>query len=104
MICVNVTISVLFRSRLVWLLCVLASGGLFTYQVATRMMTFFDYNTSVDVQLFYTDKVAFPAVTVCNQNAFRWMTKSDIFVFLLYNHDFNILACLVLCHVLSCVP
>ena len=45
---------------------------LFIFQVGMRTTDFFNYSTTVDVQLTYTDQVKFPAVTLCNQNSFRF--------------------------------
>ena len=44
---------------------------LFIFQVGMRTTDFFNYSTTVDVQLTYTDQVKFPAVSLCNQNSFR---------------------------------
>ena len=44
---------------------------LFIYQVADRTFVYFDYNTTVSVDIRYLDEVPFPAVTLCNINTFR---------------------------------
>ena len=44
---------------------------LFVYQVADRTFVYFDYNTTVSVDIRYLDEVPFPAVTLCNINTFR---------------------------------
>ena len=46
----------------------------FIIQVALRVNVYFEYNTNVDVEKVYTTKVPFPAVTICNQNNFRFVT------------------------------
>ena len=56
-----------------WVVCVSAAIILFTVQVATRAKVYFDYNTNVDVSVIYTKTMEFPAVTICNQNNFRWL-------------------------------
>ena len=35
-------------------------------------MLLFAYKSSVNVEIAYVDKLVFPAVTVCNQNQFRY--------------------------------
>ena len=57
--------------RLVWVLCVTTAMILFVYQVADRTLVYFDYNTTVSVQVRYVEKVPFPAGTVCNINTYR---------------------------------
>ena len=61
--------NVLFR--LIWIFCVTAAMILFVYQVADRTFVYFDYNTTVSVDIRYLDEVPFPAVTLCNINTFR---------------------------------
>ena len=58
-----------------WVTCVLGSALFFIIQVALRVTVYFEYNTNVDVEKVYTTKVLFPAVTICNQNNFRWAQK-----------------------------
>ena len=53
-------------------MCVTAAIAVFLYQVIYRSKTFLDYNTSVDLQVLYEDEIPFPAVTICNQNTFRY--------------------------------
>ena len=61
--------SVLYR--LIWVVCVTTAMILFVYQVADRTQVYFEFNTTVAVSVQYTDRVPFPAVTVCNINTFR---------------------------------
>ena len=60
-----------FFRRVVWMVFVIGAIILFTVQVGVRTTDFFNYATTVDVQLTYTNKIKFPAVTLCNQNNFR---------------------------------
>ena len=57
--------------RCLWIGCVLTAMALFIYQVADRTFAYFDYNTTVSVNVLYTESVPFPAVTLCNINTFR---------------------------------
>jgi hypothetical protein len=45
----------------------------FIVQVGTRSAVFFEYNTIVEVNRKFTDEIPFPAVTLCNQNNFRFV-------------------------------
>ena len=45
--------------RLIWIFCVTAAMILFVYQVADRTFVYFDYNTTVSVDIRYLDKVTF---------------------------------------------
>ena len=53
------------------MVCVLAAMILFVYQVVHRTFVYFDYNTTVSVNIRYVEEVPFPAVTLCNINTFR---------------------------------
>ena len=57
--------------RVIWVVCVVSAMTLFIYQVANRTFVYFDYNTTVSVNVRYIKRVQFPAVTLCNINTFR---------------------------------
>ena len=59
--------------RLIWTVFVTIAIGLFVYQAGSRTHTFYKYNTDVDSAVIYTNEMAFPTVTLCNQNAYRWV-------------------------------
>ena len=59
--CVDIFLNRILRNRI------------FVYQVADRTLVYFDYNTTVSVKVRYTDRVPFPAVTVCDINTFRFV-------------------------------
>ena len=61
--------------RVLWILCVVGAVIYFGVQVAQRTSDYFKYATNVDVKVIYTDKLRFPAVTLCNQNNFRSVEK-----------------------------
>ena len=48
-----------------------------------RTFVYFDYNTTVSVNIRYIEEVPFPAVTLCNINTFR-LVKRDSEPFLLH--------------------
>ena len=58
--------------RLLWFLVLIACGSLFVYIMAVRLVLFSQYTTNTNVEIAYVDKLAFPAVTVCNHNQFRY--------------------------------
>ena len=49
----------------------MAAMILFVYQVADRTFVYFEYNTTVAMNIHYVKRVPFPAVTLCNINTFR---------------------------------
>lgn len=56
---------------------------LFTSQVASRTFTYFEHHTNTELQVVYDTKIPFPAITVCNQNNFRYgMAFHDIIIIL----------------------
>ena len=67
---VIVNIHVLFR--LVWVLIVTATLASFTALVVGRIQLYYKYPTMIDLSVEYKDELTFPAVTVCNENTFRW--------------------------------
>ena len=61
--------------RALWLTFVFTSITYFVVQVGQRTSDYFKYATNVDVKVIYTDKLRFPAVTLCNQNNFRLVAR-----------------------------
>jgi len=57
--------------RIIWLLLVLGVSTVFTWIVITRVIYFTQHPKTVNVEVIYTDKLIFPAVTICNQNFLR---------------------------------
>ena len=55
---------------------VAAAIFLFVAQVGTRVAVFFQYKTNVAVKNKYVKEIEFPAVTVCNQNNYRYVISS----------------------------
>ena len=56
----------------------------FVVEVGLRTKEYFKYATNIDMELHFEDQIPFPALTMCNQNAYR-MTKAielDLYYFL----------------------
>ena len=58
--------------RLFWLSLFLCGCALFGFQVVGSMTYFLSWPVAVDVKINYNDTIVFPAITICNQNAFRY--------------------------------
>ena len=54
---------------------VLGAITFFVVQVSVRTQVYFLHQANIDVKLNFEPSIPFPAVTICNQNAFR-MTKA----------------------------
>ena len=67
------------------MIVVLTAVGLFLYQVIDRSQHYFAYKTNVNVEVVYNTSVAFPSVTLCNQNNFRFDGFSLRFISIYYN-------------------
>ena len=52
---------------------VLLAVLLFVAQVSQRMVVYFQYKTNVAVEVKYTDTITFPAISLCNQNNYRYV-------------------------------
>lgn len=50
---------------------VLGAVVAFFTQVGLRVQAYYDFETYVDVDVVYVEMLRFPAITLCNQNAFR---------------------------------
>ena len=61
---------------MLWLLAVVTSAILFVYVMVNRLLLFYEYTSKVDVEKTYVDQLAFPAVTVCNHNQFRYVVSA----------------------------
>ena len=57
--------------RLIWMMMVMAGLGLFVYQLAASLFIYFQYPVTVNIKINYNNSVVFPAVTICNQNAYK---------------------------------
>ncbi|KAL5014523.1 hypothetical protein ScPMuIL_008793 [Solemya velum] len=67
---ISETDSFLFR-RFFWLLLVLTCSSLMMYQIIDRVIYYSQSPVNVNVKVNYNQSIVFPAITICNQNAFR---------------------------------
>jgi len=63
----------IYVSSIIWLVIVLGACSFFIWFMTDRVMYLASYPKAVDVEVIYTDSVLFPAVTICNQNLFRFV-------------------------------
>ncbi len=56
---------------IIWFLIVSTSLSILIYYTYDRVAYYLEYNKNVNVEVNYLQKMAFPAVTFCNQNAFK---------------------------------
>ena len=59
--------------RFLWFLVMTVSTSLFVYVTVNRLILYFKYTSKAAVEIAYVDKLAFPTVTVCNHNQFRYV-------------------------------
>ncbi|KAK2139891.1 hypothetical protein LSH36_1575g00011 [Paralvinella palmiformis] len=57
--------------RFTWIVLVLTGLALCLYQMTTAIIYYYSFPVSVNVKINYNKSIRFPAVTICNQNAFR---------------------------------
>ncbi|XP_071165065.1 degenerin-like protein del-10 [Mytilus edulis] len=57
--------------RLLWFLLILACFGGLVFQIVDRVTYYFGWPVTVNVGVNYNKTLEFPAVTICNQNAFK---------------------------------
>ena len=61
--------------RFCWFVFTATAITLFVIQVQDRVFLYFNHNTTVSLNIHYTDQVPFPAVTLCNINTFRLVRR-----------------------------
>jgi len=57
--------------RLAWLMIILASCGIFSYLIISKITYLTTHPKNVDVSVEFKHILQFPAVTICNQNPYR---------------------------------
>ena len=65
----------MFACRVLWVVLVVSSMIFFMVEVGIRSRDYLKYETNIDIEISFEEQLPFPALTVCNQNAFR-MTKA----------------------------
>lgn len=59
--------------RVLWVIVFLVASSLFCYMTAAKIQQLVSKDKKVDINVDYPNQLRFPAVTVCNQNKFRWI-------------------------------
>jgi len=76
---IKVFLFVMGKSTLfsiIWLLLVVGACSFFIWFMTDRVLYLASHPKAVDVEVIYTDSVVFPAVTICNQNLFRFVSHT----------------------------
>ena len=60
-------------NRIFWTLVVCTGIALFFYQVGNRLEYYWQDPISVNIEVNYNQTLQFPALTICNQNLFRYV-------------------------------
>lgn len=62
--------------KLFWFVCFLISAGFCSYVIALSIVSYLRYDTVTRAQQIYLTSAEFPAITICNQNAFATSTSA----------------------------
>ncbi|XP_071953220.1 epithelial sodium channel subunit alpha-like [Antedon mediterranea] len=67
------------RRKVSWMLLVLFALGMFLYQTQELMVQYFKYDFDTNIEIKYSRKLDFPAVTICNINPIKYdrLQESD---------------------------
>ncbi|XP_076472588.1 uncharacterized protein LOC143301990 [Babylonia areolata] len=57
--------------KLLWLMLVSTCAGVMGYQIIDRIIYFYSFPVTVNVNVNFNKTLVFPSLTICNQNAFR---------------------------------
>lgn len=63
--------------RIIWFLVLLTTLSIFLALVIQNIITLCRHPKTVGVEINYNSTMAFPTLTVCNQNTFRYIQESD---------------------------
>ncbi|XP_005111008.2 uncharacterized protein LOC101857070 [Aplysia californica] len=75
--------------RLLWVSLFLTCTVCMGVQIVERIVHYYSYPTSVNVHVNFNKTLAFPAITICNQNAFRATAASEQGVYRLLEELFS---------------
>ena len=50
---------------------ILAALAVFMYYLSDRLILYFEYQKTVNVEVNYVDSMEFPAISICNENVFK---------------------------------
>ena len=74
----------------------LAALTIFLYYLSDRLIQYFKYEKVISVEESYVDQMEYPAITLCNQNTFKYVALMK------KNHEYdNVFTCylfLQTCH------
>ncbi|XP_077988549.1 epithelial sodium channel subunit beta-2-like [Glandiceps talaboti] len=62
--------------KLCWVLIFMAGVSLFLWQSSIIIDKFYDYNTTISIEMKFSKSVTFPAVSICNLNPIKMSTLS----------------------------
>ena len=65
-------------SRLMWIFLLLALSAAFLYMLVSIVKVYYTWPVVMHVRTDATNSARFPAVTICNQNAFRYNSQGFI--------------------------
>lgn len=83
-----VTLLFFFYCRLFWFVLTCSCCGIMSYQIIDRIIYYYNSPITVNVKVNYNRSLAFPSVTICNQNAFRQVIPRYI-LYLYYRNTIN---------------
>ena len=77
--CPNESVIVVFSfcSRFLWTVLMLLCSTVMSYQIIDRILYYRSNPVNVNVKINYNQSLVFPAVTICNQNAFKYAFNYD---------------------------
>ncbi|XP_033116537.1 acid-sensing ion channel 2-like [Anneissia japonica] len=67
----NVTKGNRLKRRMFWVLVLVSSFSILTYQLYTSVNEYLDFDTTTNFKHVYTGSLQFPKITLCNANMFR---------------------------------
>ena len=62
--------------KFIWIICFLVATGVCIYSIIVSITSYFEFNYATNIQKVFQNPIKFPAITICNQNAFT--TKAAI--------------------------
>ena len=68
----NHIITWLVFFRILWICVLVGAAIFFVFYISNSLVEYFDYPKTVNVEIEYTERLEFPAVTVCNENLARY--------------------------------
>ena len=63
--------------RFLWILMILAALIIFLYYLSDRLIQYFKYEKVISVEESYVDQMEYPAITLCDQNTFKYVVLME---------------------------